>query len=461
MRANDPLAGKTEGEVIKEKILQGSYNALTGKDKFKGSILELVRGLLHDNPRERWSIEEVLMWMDGQRLSPKQVMQRKKASRPISFMKNKYYNAASLALDLTKNKEEALQLIDSGELTLWIQRSLEDKEMLEKFEMAMFAAKDASRGAAREDQLISATASVLDNWGPLHYKEFSMTGDGVGTLLAASFVKKEDLSPFSGILSKAVILNWLTTSENPSLDVPSLFTRFEACRNYVSQMKRAGFGLERCLYHLAPQCHCLSETVEKYYVRTPEDLMMAYEDLCRKGKAPTFFLDRHSIAFLCVKEMKTIDFFLNDLNSKEEHTRILANLKTLAALQNRFSLPSFPAIAKVFLKMLPVVYSRYHDVQVREKLEKNIRRYAQEGDLVKMAGILDNADVVQKDFLKFRKAMKEYKDLNLEYLRLEKNLANKETFGMSTGASVAALVSCGLSALIILFLVVNTFSLGF
>ena len=64
MRSNDPLEGKTDEEIIAEKLNLGSYAAVTGKYRFKGSILELLRGLLHDDPTQRWTLDEIQVWLD-------------------------------------------------------------------------------------------------------------------------------------------------------------------------------------------------------------------------------------------------------------------------------------------------------------------------------------------------------------------------------------------------------------
>lgn len=458
MRTVDPLAGLSDEEIIKQKIIQGSYAALTGKDKFKGSILELLRGLLHDDPKERWSVEEICAWMEGQRLKPRQVLKRKKASRPILFQKHKYYMTPTLAMVLNQNSEEALHLIESGEISLWIQRSLEDKEMHETYENNLATAKDLGKGPGYNDRLITATSATLDPFAPLRYKNFALMSEGMGSLLAKAFALKEDLTPFAEIFSKGVILNWLSGHKSHGVDAGSFYGRFDACRSYVSQTKRAGFGLERCLYFLSSQCPCLSDVVKDYYVRTPEDLLYAFEDLCKEGKTPPFFLDRHSIAFLCAKEFKSIDPFLTELNAAEPYKRILGNLKTLAVLQNRLDLPALPALSQALADMLPTVYERYHDIEIREKLSKSIARYARDGDLNKMARILDNDEVSKKDFSQFKRAMAEYKSLKDEYNRLEASMDNKDTFGKAVGSDVAAVVSSIIAGIVFLFLAIMYFS---
>ena len=179
--------------------------------------------------------------------------------------------------------------------------------------------------------------------------------------------------------------------------------------------------------------------------------MFAYEDMCEKGKEPVSFIDRHIAAFLSVKDNKIIDSYVVDLNSGEQHKIVMANLKTMAMLQRRSKLPLFPGIASAVSNQLNVVYQRFHDRTVRDALKKNILRYAQEGDLVKMAGLLDNTDVHTKDLSAFKRAMNEYDSLKNEAARLELRLADKKTFGIATGQEISALISSVIAGIVILF----------
>lgn len=455
MRNSDPLHGMSDNEIVKQKIAEGSYAALTGKDKFKGSINELLRGLLHDDPKERWTVEEMRAWTDGQRLRPKQTMRMKKASRPVEMGGKKYFMTNALAMDLFKDKDASIQLIEGGDLSMWIQRSLENKNMLENLEKSVKAAKEYNKGAAQVDRILSASSNVLDPWGPMRFRDIASMGDGIGFLLANTVAKGGDVNIFAEIFSKGVAQEWLRSTSLANVDVNALYSKMDACKNHVSNSARAGFGLERCLYLLCASAPCFSPVVKDYYVRSPEDLVMAFEDMCRKNKAPIMFLDRHSIAFIASKELKCVDPFLPDLNAKEQYRRITGNLNTLAAMQNRLQLKGLPSIAAHFTTMLDPIYARYHDKQVKDKLKKNIARYARDGDLVKMAGLLDNKEVHTKDFGQFKKALAQYAALKKEHERIEENLSKKDGFGQSTGTDIAAIVSSIIAGLIIVFVVIG------
>jgi len=62
LRHRDPMEGFTDEQIINHKIDQGSYIALTGKDRFSGDILELLRGLLNDDRVQRWNLEDRGGW---------------------------------------------------------------------------------------------------------------------------------------------------------------------------------------------------------------------------------------------------------------------------------------------------------------------------------------------------------------------------------------------------------------
>jgi len=90
MRSNDHLQGLSDEEIIERKIEKGSYFTLLGKDRISGAMLELLRGLLYDDPTQRWTLEDVEAWLDGRRLSPKQAPKRVKATRPLVLDNKKY-----------------------------------------------------------------------------------------------------------------------------------------------------------------------------------------------------------------------------------------------------------------------------------------------------------------------------------------------------------------------------------
>lgn len=449
LRQHDPLARMEPDEIIRKKIELGSYAAVTGKDRFTGPILELLRGLLHDDASQRWTIEEVMAWMDGRRLSPKQPIKKLVAPRPIVFLNKKYLYPVMLAMDLQKSPAELKKNIEDGELKNWINRALEKQELFERVDEAIITAKNNGQTAGYEERLVSMVSMALDGDAPIRYGKMHCYPDGIGSALAEAMVTKSDLNIFAELFMQNIIMSWLKFQTNSSVDIGGLVSKFDSCRMFVRQ-KNIGFGLERCLYLLNPEVRCLSDKLRNYYVLTPEDMMLAFEDMCQNGKSPSLFIDRHIAAFLSVKDPKIIDSYLPELNSEEHYKKIMANLVCLANIQRRSQLPYFPGIAGAFAAQLNVMYKRFHDRSIREKMQKSVEKFAAEGDLIKMAALLENPEVHQKDFQAFKQAMKEYDDLRKESLRLDMKLVDKSTFGLATGQEASALISSIIAALVIL-----------
>jgi len=449
MRQNDPMAGLSEEDVLKQKILNGSYSAITGKDRFKGEILELLRGLLHDEPGQRWTIDEVLSWLDGRRLSPKQSSAVKKAPRPFTMGDDRYFVAPLMAMDLEPRIKEVKKSIEDDSLLNWIERSLEDEELSERFQKALIDARQQSTGAGHESCLASNISIALDPEAPLRFRGLRLLGDGIGAAMVQAVTLKQSVGSYAEVFLNSLVLNWLAVQNGAVIDVTGLFAKFERCRRYL-KTSRFGEGVERAIYVLCPESPCLSETIKDYFVIGADDLLRAYEDLCKKGKAPATFLDLHAVAFLYEKHQKIIEPYLYDLNTHESHRVIGANLKCLAAIQKRYDMDHMPAIAKIMAPRLQVVIKRYHDRRVQEKLKESVVEFQSTGDLVKIAAIFENVEVSKKDFTSFRKAMVEYTKIEKERQTLEMRLQDKEKFGIETGKEVSAILSSVLAFIIIL-----------
>ncbi|HEY8963561.1 MAG TPA: hypothetical protein VIN59_03760, partial [Alphaproteobacteria bacterium] len=73
VRTRDPMRAKSDADIIQNKMQYGTYATLLApEDHLPGGMVELLRGLMMDDRRLRWTLDDVLTWMDGRRLSPKQ-----------------------------------------------------------------------------------------------------------------------------------------------------------------------------------------------------------------------------------------------------------------------------------------------------------------------------------------------------------------------------------------------------
>ncbi len=455
LRTTDSLEQMTDDEIIEAKLDEGSYQALTGKDRFTGAILELLRGLLHDNPTERWSIDEVAEWLDGRRLSPKQSARRPKANRPLAFNGHKYYRPEILAKDLGRNVTEARQIVENGELEQWVARAIEDKQMAERLYRATALADEGGKGTGYTERLVARVSLALHPEGPMRYKTINVMPEGIGTALTDAFIMRRDLQIYIDFFMLYLITQWVDMQASSVSDVSNLVSKYDSARAFLRQ-KGIGGGLERCIYTFNDEAPCLSEKISQYYVRSAEELMRTYEKISSFPNRPAMFMDRHIVAFLLTKDRKNIDSYLVDLNADEPYRRILAEMRVLATLQKRLALERFPGIAKWMLENVEPLYERFHDRELREDIRKKAERLRDGGDLVKILNLFDNPATYQEDNVGFRRAMRKYFELEEESSELQRGLKDESKFGREFGKQVAAIAAGILAGLIIIATVLSS-----
>ncbi|HPF77900.1 MAG TPA: hypothetical protein PLF01_01290 [Alphaproteobacteria bacterium] len=446
LRTTDTLQGLTDEEIIERKIEKGSYATLIGKDRLSGGLLELLRGLLYDDPLQRWTLDDVQAWMDGRRLSPKQAPKRVKATRPLLLNNKKYIRPELLAKDMWRYTDEVAKITENGELDQWIERAIEDKILKARMDQLFKEMKSIDRGKGYPERLAVILSTTLYTECPVRYKNLSFIPSGFGKILSEAYVQKHDLQPYIEILKQNFIIQSIR-NRRKVVDSSSLISKLDTCRSLINQQS-VGSGLERCLYVLDSECPCLSPVFDKYYVQTPEELILAFEKICENSKSQALF-DRHVVAFLSVKDRKNIDPYMGEINSAEPHNRVLGQIRTLATIQKRASLGKLPAIAEWVAENLEDVYERFHDSKKRADLREQVEAIKKSGDISKIAALFDDPKLYQSDVHAFHQAMEEYQRIEYEKQLIEEKLKNRKDYGQKTGRQIASVISMFLSVFII------------
>jgi eukaryotic-like serine/threonine-protein kinase len=451
LRHEDPLSNMSEEQMLQYRMEHGSYAALTGKERFTGSLLELLRGLLNDDPRMRWTIDDVLTWLDGRRVGGKQGSAAKvKATRPIDFNGYKVMKPEHLALLMAEYPSSVSSLIESNDLRMWLNRSVQNKLIEGKVEEAIDKARTFGvSGANTSDRFASFISIALGPNMPIMYKRLKLMPEAFGRLLVEAWILKKDIQPFVDIINTQLPLFWMNNADATGVDVGELTSKFETCRAYLKQ-NVIGYGIERCIYFICPDAPCLSEKMNDFFVRTPEELLNAFEALATSGNRPVGFIDRHIAAFLSVRERAVIDPYIPDLNAEEQHRKVIGTLRVLATIQSRFKMSSMPGITAWLFEFIKPLIERFHDRETRIKYTEHLYNLKDKGDITKMSALFDNPDLFASDLRNFKVAMKNFTALREESKALDHDLKNDPTFGHDFGRQMAALCSGILAAIIIL-----------
>lgn len=452
------LLAMTPDEIVRAKFEEGSYAFLVGRERLSPPVQDLLRGLLADDPQQRWSFDDLSIWAGGKRPPSHPAQRRKKGSRGLNFAGRNHFYIPSLALDCVRDPELFVRMVDDGQIEQWLARSLDDKEAHERYETALKNIKSQGRDKNYNYLMTAYIRSALAPEWPLTYRGRSLSYEGFDTALALAFERGDDLKIFHEMIEKSAYINQLYMLEAKGETVSRALKQYEDCRAALKQT-RPGFGLERCLYILNQNVNCLSPKLKGYFVTNAEELLHAFETIAEQNKGGGLFLDRQSIAFLCEVDSRCVDGFFYELNSPERHKQILGNLKCLAQIQKRYRVSALPHLARAFSEALSAVYERYHDRSIRGNVEAAVKAAARAGDLAAMAGVLDNNETQARDVAHYKRAMLEYYNLSVEHKGLADQLQNRNTFGKADAHAIAAMVS-GFVAFLLVMISVLFFLAG-
>lgn len=461
LRTHDPTEGLSDDEIINQKIEIGSFNFIAGKDRFPSAILEFLRGVLNDDPLLRWTFDDILVWADGRRVNAKQGagIIALKANRPLEFNKKKFLRPQALSIELPRDVVSAVPLVENGEMFLWLNRSLQDKEMEKRFEDAVQEAKKSAGSSNYSDRLACDVAISLSPGYPVFYRNLKFLPTGFGDMLVDAVCNKKEIAPFIDIIQSSIVSFWSKCYHVHADGVGDAVNRIGNCQRFINQAL-IGYGLERCIYYLSPMAPCLSEKLEGYYVRSAEDYLRAMESLATSKNRPDWFLDRHIVSFLLVRDKTVIEPFLADIAASERYRQRLGVLKVFASIQRRDKVGALPGLSAWISGLMDILIDRYHDRDKRKRVKSQLEKIADKGDLSKIAELFDNFEELQMDMKTYAVSMQQYQMLKEEYINLEYQLDNNKMFGIEAGRQTAAMVSGIIAAIVVLIYLIVAMTAG-
>ena len=69
----NPVRQLDDEAMLQAKIDRGTYPALVGTSRISLNLMEPLRGMLADDPKLRWSLNDLELWLSGRRLSPRRL----------------------------------------------------------------------------------------------------------------------------------------------------------------------------------------------------------------------------------------------------------------------------------------------------------------------------------------------------------------------------------------------------
>src|SRR5579864_764404 len=432
----NPVADIPDERLLIDKINRGSYAAIIGSERLPPGMIEPVRGLITDDAKERWSIQDLELWLHGRRLTPKQQTLSKRATRPYDFAGESYFTARSLAWAFSRKPAAAAAAFKVPDFEVWMQRSLADPERNKALTSALSEGHDTGV-AGHEERLTARVVTALDPSAPIRYKGLAVAVDGFGPALAGAFRGQGSVNTIAEAIAGRLPLFWFSVQPTLRPDQVPILKTFERHR-FLLEDSRPGHGAERLLYEMNPSIHCLSPLIEPQYVVTAAGILPAIEAALQAQSGEELQIDRHLAAFIAARfKLASSDWF-DDLGSQRPAARALGALRMMAKLQSSSGPRRAPRVAQHLARQLSAVAENIHNRPRRHQVLEAIPTTAEGGNLVDLLALVDNRAEMQRDAVGFDAAAREYAQIERSLHELRADGTRRPERAAILGAQIAA-----------------------
>lgn len=438
-----PCKNISDGEIIRQKYSVGSYSTLIQHHRISQSMTEVLRGLLNDDANERWSADDLGLWLNGRRLSPKQPILPGKATRPFDVGDESFSSARELAHGFAQHWDLAGAPIADGSLDGWLRRSLGDEPTTE----AVSQAKSA--GESDKDRLIARTIIALDPAGPIRYRSLSANLLGLGTFIGINSHNQDARKDFAAVLTIGLGGFWLEQQFTTRPENVAAAGRME--KNRATLVRGGlGYGLERIIYELNESFPCRSLTFERDYVPTLEHLIPALDRAAtEQGEKIQRLVDREIAAFVGANFRRAIGGELRDMDDPDPAINIIGQLRLLGHVQDAVS-RDFKAIAlcRAAARLSKPAVDRFASRQLRKRAYAKLAKAVKNGKIYDLIEIIDNARELELDRRAFAHATNEFTKSGAELITLHRDMRNAERIAATVGGRISSGLSGILAAII-------------
>ncbi|GAB4572939.1 MAG: protein kinase family protein [Rhodothalassiaceae bacterium] len=440
----NPSEGRDAERMFASRIGQGSFWALSGGNEIPGVVGTLLRGLLNDDPEERWTLKEVALWLEAAVPARRSVNQIWTFSRPVTFLRQSYSDRRVLARAFAIHPLEAAPFLRNIDFPLWIQNMVTTELFSEKLEKAINVRNDADLSSSRhgDHALVARVISHLDPLGPVRYRGLALCLDGIGPALACAIGENDErrIEAFGSLFDAGVIpaILEIISERNgeAALEGPKLLKA-------VHQMRSGGAsgGLLRVLYDLNPSLPCLSPQLKGGFVASPRVLLKTIDMMVGSGSEISRVLDPHMLAYFAShvpNAARVIDALGAAGNDPARVMGAVAEL--IAFLQEKLALERLENLSRALARGMKPIITSIKGRRRREAMLEKLDELANGGDICRIARLIDLGRTKMSDDQEFLKAKGRLADLETYIKALRRPVDPRMAQSQLLGARAAAII---------------------
>jgi len=401
-----PLTELDDASLLRRKLERGSFVALTGNERLTPTLADLIRNMLAEDPEHR---PPPVLLADPLAARTRRVASRppSRATSPLEVGTELCWDARSLALALSGEREHALRLLRSSVVDSWLRRRLGDTMIAGRVEDVMkLRVQDPGSDPARADTMMVMRAiAAIDPLAPLCWRDVVLFPDGLGTALAYTMAPDADAAQqllheqLDDVVATEAVNAWADMRQDRA-DVAGYRVDSRQHRLIQRILGWAG-GLPRLRYALNPLLPCSSRLLGGACVTQLGALLTAMEGAERSEHAD--LIDREIAAFLAVRSEVRLDNDLLIIGQPEDPdvdppgNRALAQLRVLAGTQQRERAEPMPRTAAHLERLALPALQLWRSRQSRDSRRQLLADAARAGQLAAMLAVLEDPVALRQD----------------------------------------------------------------
>jgi len=394
-----PCEGMSEHDIMASRIARGSYSTYIRDVAPRGAFGALLRGLLCDDPLQRWTMEKLRRWLDGFMPGDPMAVQNYITASHYRFQSRNYTNRRLLAQALHGHFEAAIGELANPSFQGWIRSAVKDEvgsAVVEK----TFDHGSRERAALRlNGGTLSKVIQLLDHEGPIRFRSLCYMLDGLNGFVAHAMATQNatairDLEDFfnNGFARDAAILaaGDSTRLRRIAMESPEI-ERHTATRAFGSGMHHVLYALNRALL-------CQSPLLEHCHVANLPQLLVALEMLAGERADRELLIDEHIAAFASARWSDCMGL-VNDL-AKNDHRpleKALLTMKLYGLAQLQFEVGPLPGLCRHFAGKVRGAVKGLHHGRTAELMTRKIDTLMATGDLLRFHDELNFFNVRARD----------------------------------------------------------------
>lgn len=437
-----PGEGRGRKEMFHARISHGSFWALTASKELPGAISTLLRGLLNDDPGERWDLRDLMQWVDGHAPQRPTGLANWMLSRPVKFSGDTYSDRRMLAEAMAAQVPEAAKFLREQEFIAWVQQVVASETMSDRVErlIGIGSDNDVVGESASDAALVAKFCTFLDPSGPIRFRGLVFTFDGVGQALAAAQKsdRQDGIEAIKELLSAGLMLALIEIAEAASPVSREWGDQIRAI-TAVAGKKGPGVGIERVLYDLNPALPCQSRRFRGGWAGTPGGALRALDQGLASLPQGAPMLDAHFMAFCASKDKALVHSFaaLTHPNVDGGQAAVMM-MELFGSLQGSGRTGKLTNLSARLAEQAKPALKKLHNRKSREALAARLSDLAASGDLSRIIREVAFSSAKAADGRAFSLAAAQHLELTRLRQKLEAGITGSDPDAQKYGAVAAA-----------------------